>query len=86
MLGRLEMGIQQCIDVYQEFMGKVFDPKERKSDLTVFAGTPRFVTTTSVLETVIKELVKKAKESGSAEDKLYDESSKCKVYKAPILS
>jgi hypothetical protein len=65
MLGRLKMTIQQCIDEYNNIMGKVFI---RKWSITEAYDS-------KVLETIIKNLV------GGADKKLLDTSSDntCKV-------
>lgn len=77
MLGRLEMNIDECIEVYQELSRVVFKPT-RHFALSL-TGTVQARCDTSALETEIKNIVR---EKTGSEDTLMrnDDPEKCKVY------
>ena len=76
MLGRLKMGIQECIDEYNAIMPKVFPP--RKALEKMFHVAAEFSWNASDLENEIKRVVKKKNLDEDA--KLLDEDNPCKVY------
>lgn len=78
MLGRLQMSVDECIKVYEDFMVKIFNKGKIKKGLS-FVTKGEFYDE-AVLEDLIKELIKK--KTGDSETKLLEKEGKpsCKVY------
>lgn len=77
MLGRLQMSVDECIKVYEDFMVKIFNKGKIKKGLS-FVTMGEFYDET-VLEDLIKELIKK--KTGDSETRLLEKEGKpsCKV-------
>ena len=57
MLGRLEMSVEECIDVHTKMMKHVFEKKANRSFISILGGVkPRF--SSKVLENAISQVLK----------------------------
>lgn len=86
MLGRLEMDVQDCIDKYLEFMKQIFTWQEGWVQNKLKATTKAAKTAlgeglydSSLLEGIIKQLVKERTKNHDAEALLLNPDGACKV-------
>lgn len=84
MLGRLEMGIDECISAYIQLMGTVFEKKSRSMPLS-FSGNVQARFDSKKLRNAIETVIKG---TGHSPDEPFNkgEHSGCRVYRTPHTS
>ena len=78
MLGRLEMDIEECIEVYNDLFEVVFGKKKKRSPLNFFSGSIQARFDSAVLEDHVKQVLKR---KGFKEDALLNDGKerRCRV-------